>query len=72
QFLNKLDAREQVIIHARYALGDTSKSQTFQSLADSLGVSKERVRQLERRAVKKLQALASKVDLDCYVEAATA
>ncbi|MGC6460305.1 MAG: sigma factor-like helix-turn-helix DNA-binding protein, partial [Pirellulaceae bacterium] len=36
------------------------------------GVSKERVRQLERRAVKKLQALASKVDLDCYVEAATA
>ena len=72
QFLDKLDAREQMIIHARYALGDTNKSQTFQSLADSLGVSKERVRQLERRAVKKLQSLASKVDLDCFVEAAIA
>jgi hypothetical protein len=30
------------------------------------------VRQLERRAVKKLQSLASKVDLDCFVEAAIA
>lgn len=72
QFLDKLDAREQMIIHARYALGDTNKSQTFQSLADSLGVSKERVRQLERRAVKKLQSLASRIDLDCFVEAAIA
>ncbi len=72
QFLDKLDSREQLIIHARYALGNTNKSQTFQSLADSLGVSKERVRQLERRAVKKLQSLASKVDLDCFVEAAIA
>ena len=71
-FMGKLDEREQKIIAARYALGQASKSQTFQALADQLGVSKERVRQLERRAVRKLQSLASKVDLDQFVEAAIA
>ena len=71
-FMDSLDDREQMIIHARYALGQTSKSQTFQSLADELGVSKERVRQLERRAVRKLQTLAAKVDLDQYIEASVA
>ncbi|HRF02111.1 MAG TPA: sigma factor-like helix-turn-helix DNA-binding protein [Pirellulaceae bacterium] len=41
-------------------------------MADDLGVSKERVRQLERRAFEKLQALASQVDLDRFVEASCA
>jgi len=35
----------------------------LQSLADRLGVSKERVRQLERRAMDKLRAMAGTADL---------
>ncbi|RMF39031.1 MAG: RNA polymerase subunit sigma-70, partial [Planctomycetota bacterium] len=42
---------------------------TFQRLADILGVSKERVRQLEQRAVKKLQRMAQTIEIDELVSA---
>ena len=69
EFMQHLDRRERHIVYARYALGFCAKAATFQALADELGVSKERVRQLERRAMDKLQALAENVDLDQFVEA---
>ena len=62
--LEKLDRREQFIIRSRYALGAHRKARTFQCLADKLGVSKERARQLERRAVGKLQSMAGELDMD--------
>jgi RNA polymerase primary sigma factor len=57
--LDQLDRRERFIVRSRYALGAHRKVRTFQFLADKLGVSKERVRQLESRAVEKLQAFAT-------------
>ena len=62
--LDQLDRREQFIIRSRFALGAHRKVRTFQSLADRLGISKERVRQLEQRAVDKLQKMAA----DCSAE----
>lgn len=62
--LDKLDRRERFIIRSRYALGAHRKVRTFQSLADKLGVSKERVRQLEQRAVSKLRAMAAEFEMD--------
>ncbi len=62
--LDKLDRREQFIIRSRYALGAHRKVRTFQCLADKLGVSKERVRQLEQRAVNKLRAMAGELEMD--------
>lgn len=62
--LDQLDRREQFIIRSRFALGAHRKVRTFQSLADRLGISKERVRQLEQRAVEKLQKLASSGSAD--------
>ena len=59
KFLEQLDRRERFIIRSRYALGAHRKVRTFQFLADKLGVSKERVRQLERRAVGKLKSFAA-------------
>ncbi len=56
--LADLDRREKLIIRARFALGSHRRVQTLQSLASRLGVSKERVRQLERRALDKLTAMA--------------
>lgn len=61
--LGELDRREKLIIRARFALGSHCRVQTLQSLADRLGVSKERVRQLEKRAMEKLSAMAAKIDL---------
>lgn len=58
KMLARLDGRERTIVSARYALGKQRNSETFQSIADKLGVSKERVRQLEQRAVNKLRAMA--------------
>ncbi|MCG8652078.1 MAG: sigma-70 family RNA polymerase sigma factor [Pirellulales bacterium] len=59
--LNDLDRREKLIIRARFALGSHRSVRTLQSLADRLGISKERVRQLEKRAMEKLQAMAGVV-----------
>lgn len=66
--MNHLDRREQFIIRGRYALGAHRKVRSFQCLADKLGISKERVRQLESRAVNKLRAMAAKHDPDNMIE----
>jgi RNA polymerase primary sigma factor len=58
QFVDRLDRRERFIIRSRYALGAHRTTRTFQYLADRLGLSKERVRQLEQRAVAKMQEMA--------------
>lgn len=62
EMMEKLDRREKFIIRSRYALGAHRNVKTFQSLADILGVSKERVRQLESRAVGKLKKMAAEFD----------
>ncbi len=63
KLLGQLDRREKLIVRARFSLGSHRKVQTLQSLADKLGVSKERVRQLEKRALDKLRCMVSQVDL---------
>lgn len=61
--LDELDRREKFIIRARFSLGSHRRVHTLQALADRLGVSKERVRQLERRAMDKLRSMAGEVQL---------
>ena len=68
--LNQLDRRERFIIRSRYALGAHRTVRTFQCLADKLGVSKERVRQIEQRAVGKLRAMAAEYETDKLFTAA--
>jgi RNA polymerase primary sigma factor len=58
KMLSRLDRRERFIVRRRYAMGRSRRMATFQSMADRLGVSKERVRQLENRAVGKLRTMA--------------
>lgn len=62
--LDRLDRRERFIIRSRYALGAHRKVRSFQDLANKLGISKERARQLEMRAVQKLRTMATEYDPD--------
>lgn len=66
--IDTLDEREQLIVKSRFALGKHRKTLTFQKLADQLGISKERVRQLEQRAVAKLKVIAEGSRLDLIRE----
>lgn len=52
--LEWLDERSKHIIRARWLVDETNKS-TLQELADQYGVSAERVRQLEKNALKKMR-----------------
>lgn len=53
--IKTLDDRSQDILHSRWL--DESNKTTLQELADKYSVSAERVRQLEKNAMKKIQAL---------------
>lgn len=70
QLMDHLDRREQFILRGRFALGAHRKVRTFQCLADKLGISKERVRQLEQRAIAKLKTLVEESQEPCVSESA--
>src|SRR5258708_3630491 len=58
-----LDDRERRIIICRYGLNGASE-QTLRQLGQELGITKERVRQLEARAQEKLRTIASEENLE--------
>lgn len=64
RMLQQLDPRERQIVRARFGMEKTGKVQTLQALARSLGVCKERVRQLEKRALDKLQKMVTEVKIE--------
>ena len=55
RMLATLDARERCILQQRYGLDDRGQPQTLEQIGRRLGVSKERIRQLEARAMTKLR-----------------
>ena len=61
--LGKLDERERRIIISRYGLGGANE-QTLEQLGRELGITKERVRQIESRAQDKLRRFANEEKLD--------
>jgi RNA polymerase sigma factor (sigma-70 family) len=60
--LEELDDRERTIVDARFGMHGPER--TLRELAGTLGVSAERVRQIEQRALDKLRAAAAPVDAD--------
>ncbi len=59
-----LSDRERQIIRSRYGIGTDAEPKKLQEIGDELGVSKERVRQLETRAMAKLRQRATKAHLE--------
>ena len=60
--LGRLPAREALIVRWRYGL-DADEPQTLQAIGDVLGLSRERVRQLEQQAFAKLRQLPQSAGL---------
>ncbi len=68
QILSRLDDREQRIIISRFGLDHSQEPQTLKEVGAQLGVSKERIRQLEAGALSKLRAAAREHRLRARVE----
>jgi RNA polymerase sigma factor (sigma-70 family) len=64
--LETLPPRERLILRARYGFGD-GDAQTLQRVAVRLGLSRERVRQLEQRALARLTAAARAAGLEAWL-----
>ena len=64
RFLHKLDEREQQIIASRFGIGPSPIPHTLNEVGAEIGVTKERVRQIEARALAKLRKVAEDEDLE--------
>ena len=67
KMIDHLDDREQFIVRARYGFIDLGVKPTFTRLGERLGISKERVRQLEMRAMSKLRELVGDFRLEALI-----
>jgi RNA polymerase sigma factor (sigma-70 family) len=62
--LDQLDEREKDIIMFRFGLSQGTEPQTLEQVGNRFGVTKERIRQLEARALRKLRHIAHTDRLD--------
>lgn len=64
KILHTLDEREQQIIVRRFGLDHRFEPLTLKEVGEEMGVTKERIRQLEARALSKLRSAAAKAHID--------
>ncbi len=64
KILDSLDEREQQIIVRRFGLDHRHEPLTLKEVGEEMGVTKERIRQLELRALSKLRAAADRAHID--------
>jgi DNA-directed RNA polymerase, sigma subunit (sigma70/sigma32) len=64
--ISKLPEKERKVLELRYGLNG-NEPLTLREIGDALGISRERVRQLETRAIKKLRSFALKRHLKDFL-----
>jgi RNA polymerase primary sigma factor len=55
QLLNGMDERESKILKMRYGIGEYEEAKTLKEIGEIINLTRERVRQIENRALRKLQ-----------------
>ena len=65
--MEQLDQRQRQILRMRFGMED-GICYSLESISQSIGVSKERVRQIERQAIKRLNALGAEYGLEEFLE----
>ena len=64
KILSRLDEREQRIIASRFGLDYAQEPKTLKEVGAQLGVTKERIRQIESRALNKLRLAAEEEKIE--------
>lgn len=64
EILSQLDEREQKIIISRFGLDHRNEPLTLKEVGEEMGVTKERVRQIEARALSKLRQAAQEAKIE--------
>jgi len=60
EMMQELDGREQKVIACRFGLSEGEEPETLEQVGNRLGVTKERVRQIEVRTLEKLRRIAER------------
>ena len=68
RFVNKLSDRERRILVNRFGLFDATPPRTLEQVGDIFDLSKERIRQIEERALGKLRKIMEKERLEALLE----
>ena len=67
KLLGSLTPRQQMILRLHFGMEDGT-CYSLETIGDKLGISKERVRQVEKQAMDKLQALGTSMGLEDFLE----
>jgi len=62
--MSKLSERERTIVRFRFGIGDKDDAQTLGEVGQKMNVTRERVRQIEARALDKMRALLKKESIE--------
>lgn len=68
ELLQKLTEREAVVIRHRFGLTETEEAETLEDIGKLLGVTRERVRQIEGIALRKMKMAASRNGLNLFLQ----
>ena len=63
-WMEKLDRKEREVVRLRYGLGVGEEPWTLEMVGEQLGVTRERIRQIQVQALQKLRLIASRHDVD--------
>lgn len=56
KYVDKLAPREKIVILMRYGFTESGSSKTLEEVGDYFGLTRERIRQIEKKALRKLRA----------------